>query len=719
MKDVSDRTGRSPAVDAPFLLALVDLSPDGMALLEGSSPLEATITWTNASFDRLVFPGGGSAVGRSVLELAPVGDEVADPGSDAAAAITEATRWGDALVRGRDGAVVARLRPVPTTPGRSAPDQPRWALVASSTTATGVADEALRASEERFRALAANSPMGVFFSEVGLRLGYINDRFTELWGQPAAVVLGMGWLDSVHAADTAALVDALSGVLTGEPFDLVVRVRRGDGEQRWIRVRAAPVRLPGHGAGFVGSLEDVTDSRRQAEQLAHQATHDPLTGLPNRTLLWQRLEESLSGGGRSGRGRRKDQKVALLFFDLDDFKLVNDSLGHAAGDELLTTVAGRLSDGVRPDDMVVRLGGDEFVVLCHAAGQAEATGIAERLQASVRQPVALEGTEIVISASVGVVVANGDHSAEGLLRDADVAMYQAKQAGKARYAVFDERVREGLQDRLSLTADLRRAVAAAELGVVYQPLWDLRGASPVPVGLEALVRWDHPVRGAIPAAQIVTLADEHGLIDEMGALVLRRACTDLARWHREVPGAAQVAVGVNLTTSQLRNGRLVDQVATALADAGVSPAYLWLELTETVVIDDIDNSATVLDDLRALGVRLIVDDFGTGYSSLAYLHRLPVQAVKIDRRFVGRLEESASDAAIVAAIVAMADALGLTAIAEGVERPGQLAELRRLGCAQAQGYLLSSPVPAVEVPAILSQSAPSPRPLAVPAPSAR
>jgi predicted signal transduction protein with EAL and GGDEF domain len=360
---------------------------------------------------------------------------------------------------------------------------------------------------------------------------------------------------------------------------------------------------------------------------------------------------------------------------------------------------------VRPDDMVVRLGGDEFVVLCHAAGQVEATRIAERLQASVRRPVALEGAEVVVSASVGVVVADGEHSAEGLLRDADVAMYQAKQAGKARFAVFDERVREGLQDRLRLTADLRRAVAAGELGVVYQPVWDVRSPTPVPVGLEALVRWAHPVRGAVPPTQIITLADENGMIDELGALVLRRACTDLAAWKREVPLGSQLAVGVNLCTSQLRNGRLVEQVGAALADAGLEGADLWLELTENVVMDDIDGSSAVLDSLRALGVRLVVDDFGTGYSSLAYLHRLPVQAVKIDRRFVGRLEDSASDAAIVAAIVAMADALGLTPIAEGVERPGQLSELIRLGCAQAQGYLLSRPVPAAEVPAALVASA--------------
>ena len=701
------RRDGQPDVDATFLRTLVELCPDGMAMLEGTSPLEATITWANPALDRLLRPQGGSAVGRSILELLPLGDagEVAAPGADAATALAEAARWGDALIRGRDSAVVARVRPAAPLAGRVMPiGSERWAAVVSSTSPTGLADEAMRASEERFRALAANAPMGVFFSEVGLRLGYVNDRFAELWGQPAASALGMGWLEQVVDEDVQTLIDALSAVLAGDDFDIVVRVRRGpEGELRWIRTRAVPVSLPGHGAGFVGSLEDVTDSRRHEEQLAHQATHDPLTGLPNRTLLSQRLAKVLTRDDATS-----ERSVALLFFDLDDFKLVNDTLGHAAGDLLLTTIAGRLTEGVRPDDMVVRLGGDEFVVLCHVGGHAEATRMAERLQASLARTVVLDGHDVTVSSSVGVVVADHEHDADGLLRDADVAMYQAKQAGKARFAVFDKRVRRSLQERLSLSSDLRRAVAADELGVVYQPIWDVSRAEPRAVAVEAFVRWAHPVRGSLPPSQIISLAEDNGLIDDLGEVILRRACTDLARWHREVPGAAGLGVSVNLSTAQLRSGRLVDQVTNVLAETGLSGPDLCLELAETVVIEDLDGLLTVLDQLRAHGVNLAVDDFGTGYSSLAYLQRLPVQAVKIDRAFVGRLDESRNETAIVAAVIAMANALDLVPIAEGVERPEQLTELRRLGCAQAQGYLFSRPVPAAEVPDALTSRIPTP-----------
>ncbi len=487
---MSDSTGSE--VDAAVLRALADACPDGMAMLEGDSPLQATFVWANDAMERFLLPGGGSVVGRSLSSLAPDGTVGAD-GPDAAAAIAEACRWGDAVVRRRATAFVARVRPAAPVPGRSAV---RWGVNVSSTSSSGLADEAMRASEERFRALAENVPMGVFFSEVGLRLGYVNDRFAELWGQPPPAVVGMGWIDSVHEEDRPRLLDGLTGVLTGNPFDIEMRLRR-NGELRWLRTRAMPVSLPGHGAGFVGSIEDVTESRRQQEQLAHQATHDPLTGLPNRVLLAPRLEDALTRA-----------PVALLFFDLDDFKLVNDTFGHVVGDDLLITVAARLTEGVRPNDMVVRLGGDEFVVLCHVAGSADASRMAERLRAAVSRPAVLEGTEVAVSASVGIVVAEGRQDAEGLLRDADVAMYQAKQAGKARCAVFDERVRTGLQERLSLSGDLRRALAGDGIAVNYQPIWDVTGATPAPVAVEALVRWHHPVRGDVPATQVIALAQD-------------------------------------------------------------------------------------------------------------------------------------------------------------------------------------------------------------------
>ena len=682
-------------VDAAVLRELADACPDGMAMLEGDSPLEATFVWANQAMERFLLPAGGSVVGRSLPSLAT--DE-----PDAATAIAEGCRWGDAIVRRRTSAFVARVRPATPMPGRSGPV--RWCVNVSSTSTSGLADEAMRASEERFRALAENVPMGVFFSEVGLRLGYVNDRFAELWGQPVPAVVGMGWLDSVDEDDRPRLLDALSGVLSGEPFDTEVRLHRGD-ELRWLRARAVPVSLPGHGAGFVGSIEDVTESRRHEEQLAHQATHDPLTGLPNRVLLAPRLEEAL------GRAR-----VALLFFDLDDFKLVNDTFGHVVGDDLLVTFAARLTESVRPDDMVVRLGGDEFVVLCHVSSAEDATRLAERVRAAVSRPAVLNGTEVTVSASVGIVVAEGRQDAEGLLRDADVAMYQAKQAGKARCAVFDERVRTGLQERLSLGGELRRALANDEITVVYQPIWDVTAAAPRAVAVEALVRWHHPDRGAVPASQVIALAHDSGQMDQLGEFVLKRACADLATWRRADPALGTLAVSVNVSTPELRNDRLVDRVRNALTANRLRAADLWLELAETVATDGVEGARAALAELRALGVQLAVDDFGTGYSSLAYLRRLPVQAVKIDRAFVGHLDTSDGDAAIVSAVVAVANALGLTPIAEGVERPEQLDALVRLGCAQAQGFLLGAPAPASEIPAMLAAGAlPAPAVPAAPA----
>jgi len=707
--DEDDPTAQQPC-DAWALHAVAELAAEGMAVLEGGSALDARISWCNSAFERIV---GTGVIGRGLLELGTAGTS-----GDVLTALADAARWGDALVSDRDGAVTAcRVRPAPPAhPSGAGPL--RWVLMVSAATVATVIDEALRASEERFRALAAHAPIGVFFSEVGLRLGYVNERFCDLWGQPAAAALGMGWLSSVDPGDAANLVDGLSSVLAGDSLDVVVRVSRHRGtDTRWIRTRAAPVVLPGHGAGFVGSLEDITDTRRHEEALAWQATHDPLTGLPNRTLLWQRLEHMLPASGTVGPAARilcappsthrpaaaaeaGADATALLFFDLDDFKLVNDTLGHQAGDELLTAVALRLADGVRPEDMVVRLGGDEFVVLCQVVSDTEATAIAERLQAALARPLALGATEVSVSASVGIVVADG-HDAEGLLRDADVAMYQAKQAGKACFAVFDQRVRAGLQERMSLTGDLRRAIAGDELHVVYQPIWDVAGSVPRPVGVEALVRWDHPERGPIPPTQIVGLAEDHGLIDDLGGFVLRRACRDLARWRHQLGAGAPGYVAVNLCPAQLRQSGLVGQVADALAGEGLQGTDLYLELTETVVMDDTDAALEALYALRALDVRLAIDDFGTGYSSLAYLQRLPVQVVKIDRSFVGRIEDSPGDAAIVAAIVAMAEALGLTAIAEGVETVDHLAELRRLRCSLAQGYLFSRPVPADQIPTAL------------------
>jgi diguanylate cyclase (GGDEF)-like protein/PAS domain S-box-containing protein len=553
------------------------------------------------------------------------------------------------------------------------------------------ADEELRASEERFRVVAAHAPIGVFASEVGLRLGYVNHRFGELWGRHTDEVLGTGWLDSVEPEDLQTVVDATCSVLSGEEIDLPIRVRHPEEGTRWVRLRATPVLLHALGAGFVGSVEDVTDETQHEAELTHQARHDPLTGLPNRVLLWEQIREVLSDR------RAGDGSLALLFFDLDNFKLVNDSLGHVAGDQLLVEVASRLQQSVRDGDAVARFGGDEFVVLCRRIASADdAVALADRLLREVARPMVLCDQELVITASIGVVVTDDLSSdVESLVADADVAMYQAKERGKNGLAFFDEGARSEFQERLSLASDLRRALDREELSVAFQPVVDVE--SGVLVGVEALLRWVHPTRGPVPPVDVVTVAEETGLIGAVGTWVLRAACRQFAAWRAEFGAGAPGYVAVNVSGHQLMRDDLQHTVEAALAEAGLRGEDLCLELTESVLMGDVEAALTAMNGLKAQGVRFAIDDFGTGYSSLAYLKRFPVELLKVDRSFVSNLTDGGEDAAIVAAVVALGQALGLSVVAEGVEFADQMDELREVGCSFAQGYLLGRPVPANDI----------------------
>ncbi len=453
-------------------------------------------------------------------------------------------------------------------------------------------------------------------------------------------------------------------------------------------------------ASLVTHLAAIAIERKEFEdRLAHQSLHDPLTSLPNRTLFLDRLAQGVA------RCRRTHSQVAVLFFDLDRFKVVNDSMGHEAGDELLVAVARRLESVLRPGDTVARFGGDEFTVLCEDlpanGGRVRALEIAERLSSAITAPIMLQANETFLSASIGIAIAStGEERPEELLRDADAAMYHAKEMGRGRVEVFDDTLRARALARHATETALHQALQRGEFCLFFQPIISLEEGRCV--GAEALVRWQHPKRGLVPPTEFISLAEDTGLIVELGAWVLEEAARQSARWQleRDEP----FLVSVNLSARQLAQPDLVERVSDALARTGASASNICLEITESVLMDDADATISAIERVRSLGVRLSIDDFGTGYSSLGYLKRFPVQVVKIDRSFVDGLGTDAGDTAIVSAVVGLAHALGMRAVAEGVETPEQLQELVDLGCDEAQGYFFAPPQPADDLRELMGRT---------------
>jgi diguanylate cyclase (GGDEF)-like protein len=418
----------------------------------------------------------------------------------------------------------------------------------------------------------------------------------------------------------------------------------------------------------------------------YQATHDPLSGLPNRALVVDRLEHALA---RSHRGTRE---LGVLFIDLDRFKQVNDSLGHGIGDEVLVEVAQRLAAGVRPGDTVGRLAGDEFVVVCEDVSLEETVLLAERLAAEVASPMNLYGRETVLTASIGVAHTDSDGHADEMLRNADVAMYRAKERGRARIEVFDSAMRTRVLQRIETEQALRRAIRKGELRVHYQPIYSL--TSNRLVSVEALVRWQHSDGTLVLPDEFIPLAEDTGLIIPLGEWVLRTACTDVARWRATTPALRDIGLTVNLSGRQFADSGLAAVIAGALELSGLDERMLALEITESVLMDEADSTVNTLTALKRLGVSVVVDDFGTGYSSLSYLRRFPVDALKIDRSFVSALQPTDAEDAIVTAVLGLARALGLRVVAEGIETSSQLDALRKWGCDYGQGFLLGRPMSA-------------------------
>ena len=570
-----------------------------------------------------------------------------------------------------------------------------WRLIEDTNRA---ARRELEANERRFRAIIEHSNDVVTVIDADGVIVYDSPSVERVLGYSSTERLGADALELVHPEDVAHASQILGQIVAdgGTVKDIEVRVRHHDGSYIWVEASVTNLLDEPGLRGLVANFRDVNERHVLENALAHQAFHDALTGLANRALLLDRVEHAI----RAAHGRNAS-RVALLFLDLDDFKTVNDGLGHAAGDAILRATADRIADAVRAGDTAARLGGDEFAVLLPGISDpALAYEIGARLLEAVCTPIELDGVLVAVNGSLGIVVSDGTEDAAALLRNADLAMYRAKSAGKGRFEVYEAGMHAMVVERMSLKADLRQAVERGEIEPHYQPIVDLDTGEVV--GVEALARWNHPTRGMVPPNEFIPLAEETGLIVPLGLDLLRRACSDTARWGVELGDRAPKSVSVNLSAHQVQHPGLVADVRTALQESGLSPASLTLEITESVLLEDADAAGATLGALKALGVRIALDDFGTGYSSLSYLHQFPVDVVKIDKSFIDSLNDRSSrPSPLVGAIVNLGTLLGLGVTAEGIEDARQLSKLRSIGCQHGQGYYFARPIAAADLPGIL------------------
>ena len=560
-------------------------------------------------------------------------------------------------------------------------------------------------NQQRFTASFTHAAIGMAIVRPDGSIHQANKALCALLACDEAQLLTKPFTDLLHKGD-AALFSRRTGGASGaeaESFSMELRCERADGEPIWVSLHCGRYIEPGNDkSGLIYQLHDISQRRQAEGELHHIAFHDSLTDLANRNCFNERLAVAVERSRTDA-----DQRFAVMFLDLDRFKVVNDSLGHIAGNFLLQAVARRISASVRPGDLVARLGGDEFAVLLEQVhAPAEALALAQRLLGSLAEPLMINGTEVLPGASIGVTLSDlGYRSTDEVLRDADLAMYAAKAAGRHRVALFDNSMHERIAEKLKLEGDLRRAIGEGQLSLAYQPLFDL---NPYRLsGFEALARWVHPERGPIGPDVFIALAEESGHIEALTAWVVDQAVSQLTRWHALYPQMVGLDMHVNISGRDLAQPSLVPHVREVLARHGLAAHQLTLEITESTLMEQIDAALVALHSLREVGVKFSIDDFGTGYSSLAYLSTLPIDSLKIDRSFVIGMAAKPQNVEIVRAVINLGRSLGKKVIAEGIETEEQLATLKALGVHVGQGYLMSRPLRADQVPALFAVAEPA------------
>ncbi len=667
---------------------LLDALPDAVMGLDEHGVIEAA----NARAAVLTGRSVDDLVGRSFFGL------VAD---DDRGTVTQRWKLGSDADRGGGGTddgtgtsrflsvfemvdVAGRPHLTEATLHRSAITEGALVVILHDVTDRQQSSVALEQARRRFQQAFHSSPTGMALVRLDdSKIVDANQSLADMLRRPLESLVGIGIREITHPDDLRAVASQRARLELGiaDTYLLDQRYLRSDGEFVWARTRVSITEDDGV-ALAITHIQDVTDQRRTAERLTHAATHDGLTDLANRDAMVAMLADLLAVAHIG--------QIAVLFVDLDNFKMVNDGLGHAVGDRVLKEIARRLVAAVPVSERVGRFGGDEFVIVLDDSVDPAQAG--EAVRRAVQRPILVDGQELIITASIGFAVNSAGSRAADLLRDADAAMYRAKAGGRDRIAAFAPETRGVLVDGLRTSTELRRGLERGEIVPYFQPIVDLDGGRVV--GFEVLVRWLHPDRGLLLPGQFLPLAEEAGLMGELGERMLRDSLAQLARWRAVGLSFARCSLSVNVASQQLVDDSFIDVVDDALGETGIDAGSLWLELTETALMADTTAATRALRGLRGLGLHLAVDDFGTGYSSLTYLKRFPVEAIKIDRSFVTGLGLEADDTSIVEAVVRLGHSLGLTVVAEGVETPLQLNRLRELGCDRAQGYLFGRPRPA-------------------------